>query len=53
MDVIERFDAYLRHLADGLGHSDRHAGLNGYCMGLMLPLARNSVAGWARRTLEI
>jgi SRSO17 transposase len=37
------------HLADGLGHMDRHAGLTGYCTGLMLPLSRKSVepmAAW-------
>ena len=43
MDTGERFDAYLEHLAEGLGHADRHAGLRGYCTGLMLPLARKSV----------
>lgn len=43
MDTGERFDAYLDHLAQGLGHADRHAGLRGYCTGLMLPLARKSV----------
>jgi SRSO17 transposase len=43
MDAIERFDRYLAHLAEGLGHSDRHSGLRGYCTGLMLPLARKSV----------
>jgi SRSO17 transposase len=43
MGTSERFDAYLDHLAAGLGHADRHAGLRGYCTGLMLPLARKSV----------
>ena len=43
MDTGERFDSYLEHLAEGLGHADRHAGLRGYCTGLMLPLARKSV----------
>jgi SRSO17 transposase len=33
----------MQHLADGLGHADRHAGLRGYCTGLMLPLSRKSV----------
>ena len=47
MDAIERFDRYLKHLAEGLGHLDRHAGLRGYCTGLMLPLARKSVAPMA------
>ena len=31
------------HLSEGLGHSDRHAGLRGYCTGLMAPLKRKSV----------
>ena len=43
MDTVERFEQYLQHLSDGLGHQDRHAGLRGYCTGLMQPLARKSV----------
>ena len=43
MGTSERFDEYLGHLAEGLGHVDRHAGLRGYCTGLMLPLSRKSV----------
>ena len=43
MGTSGRFDVYLDHLAEGLGHADRHAGLRGYCTGLMLPLARKSV----------
>lgn len=39
-DVI---DEYLEHLCTALGHSDRRAGLTGYCKGLMLPLRRKSV----------
>ncbi|SEJ70431.1 SRSO17 transposase [Azotobacter beijerinckii] len=39
----QRFEAYLDHLCDSLGHVDRHEGLRGYCQGLMLPLARKSV----------
>ncbi|MGQ0530649.1 MAG: IS701 family transposase [Panacagrimonas sp.] len=38
-----RFEDYLGHLGEGLGHADRQAGLQGYCTGLMLPLARKSV----------
>ena len=49
MVAIERFDQYLEHLAEGLGHSDRHSGLRGYCTGLMLPLARKSVEPMAAR----
>jgi len=43
MNAAQRFEAYLTHLAEGLGHADRHAGLRGYCTGLMLPLERKSV----------
>ena len=39
----------LVHLSAGLGHLDRHAGLKGYCTGLMLPLARKSVEPMAAR----
>lgn len=49
MGVAERFDQYLDHLAQGLGHIDRRAGLRGYCTGLMLPLARKSVEPMAAR----
>ena len=49
MDAIERFDRYMQHLAQGLGHLDRHSGLKGYCTGLMLPLARKSVEPMAAR----
>ena len=40
---VDEFDAYLNHLAQALGHADRHAGLKGYCSGLVLPLSRKSV----------
>lgn len=43
MSASERFEQYMEHLAAGLGHADRHAGLKGYCTGLMLPLTRKSV----------
>ena len=43
MNAAQRFEAYLAHLAEGLGHADRHAGLRGYCTGLMLPLKRKRV----------
>jgi SRSO17 transposase len=39
----------MEHLAEGLGHADRHAGLRGYCTGLMLPGARKSVEPMAAR----
>jgi hypothetical protein len=38
-----------RAIAQGPGHADRHAGLKGYCTGLMLPLARKSVEPMAAR----
>jgi SRSO17 transposase len=49
MSTDERFDQYLEHLSGGLGHSDRHSGLRGYCTGLMLPLTRKSVEPMAAR----
>ena len=49
MGTSERFDRYMEHLSAGLGHVDRHAGLKGYCTGLMLPLARKSVEPMAAR----
>ena len=49
MSASERFEGYMAHLAAGLGHVDRHAGLKGYCTGLMLPLSRKSVEPMAAR----
>jgi SRSO17 transposase len=49
MGASERFDHYMDHLSAGLGHLDRHAGLKGYCTGLMLPLVRKSVEPMAAR----
>lgn len=49
MDMGARFDEYLAHLAAGLGHADRVAGLKDYCSGLMLPLSRKSVEPMAAR----
>ena len=43
MKELDEFDRYMGHLCAGLGHSDRHAGLRGYCSGLMAPLKRKSV----------
>ena len=43
MNTFKEFERYIAHLSEGLGHADRHAGLKGYCTGLMLPLARKSV----------
>jgi SRSO17 transposase len=49
MDASEEFERYLTHLSQELGHADRHAGLSGYCTGLMLPLSRKSVEPMAAR----
>lgn len=49
MSASRRFDQYMAHLSQGLGHADRHAGLKGYCTGLMLPLARKIVEPMAAR----
>ncbi len=49
MDLSKEFEGYMAHLAQGLGHADRHAGLAGYCTGLMLPLSRKSVEPMAAR----
>lgn len=40
MEAFKEFERYIAHLSEGLGHADRHAGLKGYCTGLLLPLAR-------------
>src|SRR5260370_42648155 len=48
-EAVEEFEAYLEHLAQGLGHADRHAGLKGYCAGLVMPLTRKSVEPMAAR----
>jgi SRSO17 transposase len=49
MDSMAWFEEYMAHLAAGLGHADRVAGLHGYCSGLMLPLSRKSVEPMAAR----
>ena len=49
MDAAGKFERYMDHLAEGLGHADRHVGLRGYCTGLMLPLSRKSVEPMAAR----
>ena len=43
MNELAEFEGYMVHLCAGLGHADRHAGLRGYCTGLMAPLKRKSV----------
>ena len=35
MKAADRFDHYLADLSEGLDHTDRHAGLRGYCTSLM------------------
>jgi SRSO17 transposase len=49
MNASNRFDEFLEHVAEGLRHADRHAGLKAYCTGLMLPLSRKSVEPMAAR----
>ncbi len=49
MGLPEEFNRYVAHLCQGLGHADRHAGLSGYCTGLMLPLSRKSIEPMAAR----
>jgi len=49
VEAFKEFERYIAHLSAGLGHADRHAGLKGYCAGLMLPLARKSVEPMAAR----
>lgn len=49
MNAAKEFSQYVAHLSEGLGHADRHAGLSGYCTGLMLPLSRKSVEPMAAR----
>ena len=52
MEDRRDFEQSMAHLSEGLGHSDRHAGLRGYTTGLMSPLQRKSVepmaAIWTR-----
>jgi SRSO17 transposase len=43
MKELAEFGRCLAHLCEGLGQSDRHAGLRGPCTGLMAPLERKSV----------
>ena len=43
MEELVAFERYMAHLSEGLGHVDRHAGLRGYCTGLLLPQKRKSV----------
>jgi SRSO17 transposase len=45
-----RFTAYVEGLASVIGHSDRVAPLEGYCIGLLLPCERKSVEPMAAVT---
>ena len=53
MNIVKKFDDYMAHLMQGLGHADRHPGLTGYCTGLMLPLPRKSVELIAARVYPL
>src|SRR5918912_391643 len=44
-----RFGAYVERLTRALGHADRAAPFQGYCVGLMLPGGRKSVEPIAAR----
>ena len=37
MKDLKEFERYMAHLSEGLGHTDRHAGLRGYSRGLHRP----------------
>src|SRR3954468_10099241 len=45
----KRFAAYMEGLAIAAGHADRHAPLNNYCKGLLLPGERKSIEPMAAR----
>src|ERR1700687_2043747 len=42
-----RFDAYVEALVEVIGHADRAEPLNDYCVGLLMPGERKSVAPMA------
>ena len=46
MDWETSFDEYLEHLCETIGHSDRRAGLVGYCQGLMCRLRVKVLSRW-------
>jgi SRSO17 transposase len=46
----ERFAAYVEELASVIGHADRMAPLEAYCIGLLLPCERKSVEPMAALT---
>ena len=43
MELTEEFGRYLEHVSEGVGRSERKAGLKDYCRALMLPLKRKSM----------
>ena len=45
----KRFAAYIEGLANATGHEDRHAPLEKYCKGLLLPGERKSIEPMAAR----
>jgi SRSO17 transposase len=47
--VALRFEAYIGHLSEAMGHADRHVPLREYCTGLLLPVERKSVEPMAAR----
>ena len=49
MRGAREFSRYIEHLSEGLGYSDRHAGLSGYFTGLIFPLTCKSVEPLAAR----
>jgi SRSO17 transposase len=44
-----RFEAYVGHLSDAVGHAGRAEPLRAYCLGLMRPGERKSVEPMAAR----
>lgn len=49
MNAAKEFSECIAHLSEGFEHADHHAGLSGYCAGLMLSLSRKSVEPMAAR----
>jgi SRSO17 transposase len=47
--VASRFEVYIEHLREVIGHADRREPLGAYCTGLLLPGERKSVEPMAAR----
>ena len=47
--VASRFEAYIEHMRNAVGHADRRESLIAYCAGLLLPGERKSVEPMAAR----